>query len=102
LLPTEIAGSTNCRHVRVRCFMKHQPYLSLKNTTLARATSLNEKNVKHQKKYKELFVKFKFTDKQICSLDEIGVMIVIQTHCSSTSWPEHESNKLHILSSNRG
>jgi len=82
--------------------MKHHPYLSLKNTTLARATSLNEKNVKRQKKYKELFVKFKFTDKQICSLDEIREMIVIQTHCSSTSWPEHESNKLHLLSSNRG
>jgi len=43
--------------------MKHQPYLSLKNTTLERATSLNEKNVKHQKKYKELLVKFKFTDR---------------------------------------
>jgi hypothetical protein len=82
--------------------MKHQPYLSLKNTTLTRATSLNEKHVKHQKKYKELLVKFKFTDKQICSLDEIDVMIVIQTHSSSTSWPEHESSKLDILSSNRG
>jgi hypothetical protein len=97
-----MAGSTNCRHVRVRCFMKHPPYLSLKNTALERTTSLNEKNVKHQKKYKELLVKFKFTDKQIRSLDEIGVMIVIQTHCSSMSWPEHESSKLDILSSNRG
>jgi hypothetical protein len=101
-MPTEMAGSTNCRHVRVRCFMKHKPYLSLKNTILARATSLNEKNVKHQKIYKELLVKFKFTDKQICSFDEIGVMIVIHTHCSSTSCPEHESSKLDILSSNRG
>jgi hypothetical protein len=60
-----MAGSTIYRHVRVRCFMKHQPYLSLKNTTLVRASNWNEKNVKHQKKYKELLVKFKFTDKQI-------------------------------------
>jgi hypothetical protein len=97
-----MAASTNCRHVRVRCFMKHQPYLSLKNTALAGATGLNEKNVKHQKKYKEQLVKFKFTDKHICSLDEIGVMIVIHTHCSSTSWPEIESSKLDVLSSNRG
>lgn len=63
---------------------------------------MNEKNIKHQKKYKELLVKFIFTDKHIRSLDEIGVMIVIQTHCSITSWPEHESGKLDILSSNRG
>jgi hypothetical protein len=52
---------------------------------------------KHQNNYKELLVKFKFTDKQIHSLDEIGMMMVIQTHCSST-WPEHESSKLDIFS----
>jgi hypothetical protein len=55
-----------------------------KNATLARATSLNDKNVKHQNNYKELLVKLKFTGKQIHSLNELGVMMVIQTHCSST------------------
>jgi hypothetical protein len=64
-------------------FHETSALLSLKNTSLERATSLNEKNVQHQKKYKELLVKCKFPDNQICSLDEIGVMIVIQTYCSS-------------------
>jgi hypothetical protein len=57
--------------------MKHQPYLSLRDTTLARATSFNEKNVTHQNNNMELLVKFKFTGKQIYSLDETGVTTVL-------------------------
>jgi hypothetical protein len=42
------------------------------------------------------------TYKQIHSLDDIGVMIAIQTHSSSTLWPENESSKLDVLSSDTG
>jgi hypothetical protein len=65
-----------------KCLMKHHPHLSLRkpeNTSLARATSFNQKNITHfQNNYKELLVKFQFTAMQIYNLDETDVTTVVQ------------------------